>query len=294
MEPVISDPPEADWAVVGAINLKFYEKSPINREDSLACEDSCPIKRTPCNQDIPYHQEDFLLDISKAIRPGEKLDLILRSSDDREDLLLGITTVYYASSSSHRIIVAQTSPPILKSMIGTTIEASFLTRTEEFDCQRLGFRAVVLNILPNYQLHGGGAGEAVELEYLGGPYERNLRYNFRVEPIVEHPVDLTIFGNNERLNVFDVSAGGLCFTRRTSNQCRNIEVGDTLRLSVNLSERERLQLDSRVVRKFYKGHIEYIGVRFSNMQTKDKQILLSALNRIQRIKLRKRSGLHYT
>lgn len=228
---------------------------------------------------------------SEAIRPSEKLDLILRSSDEAEDLLLGITTVYDTPSSSNRIIVAQTSPPILKSMIGTTIEASFMTRTKEFDCQRLGFRAVVLNLLPDYQLHGGGAVEAVELEYLGGLYEKNMRYNFRVEPVVEGPIDLTIFGVNKRVNVLDVSAGGLCFTRRISSKCRTIEVGDRLRLSMNLGEHETLQLEGRVVRKVYKGHIEYIGVRFSNMLMKDEQILLSTLNRIQRIELRKGSGL---
>jgi c-di-GMP-binding flagellar brake protein YcgR len=107
-------------------------------------------------------------------------------------------------------------------------------------------------------------------------------------------MDLTIFGANERVNVFDVSGGGLCFTRRISNKFRNIEVGDMIRLSINLSEHERLWLDCKVIRKSYKGHIEYIGVRFSNMPMKDKQILLGALNRIQRITLRKRSGLHYT
>jgi hypothetical protein len=235
-----------------------------------------------------------LVEINSAIKPGDKLDLILRSSDDTDDLALLSTAVYDVTSSLEKIIVAQTSPPIPESMIGRNIEVSVLTRTPEFEYRRLGFRAVISKIIPNYQLHGGRESKAIELKRLGKAYERDLRYHFRVQPVPEYPIELALPGENGPLNLIDISVGGLCFSRRMSSESKKIEIGDRLALRVSVNTNERLQLETKVVRKFYKDHFEYIGVKFLDLQRQDKQILQAALHRMQRIKLAKRSGMYYT
>jgi hypothetical protein len=235
-----------------------------------------------------------LVKIDSVIKPGDKLDLIIRSSDDTGDLALLTAAVYDVTSSAEKIVVAQTSPPVPESMIGRNIEVSVLTRTPDFEYRRLGFRAVISKIIPNYQLHGGRESEAIELKRLGKAYERDLRYYFRVQPVPEYPIKLAIRGENKHLNLIDISAGGLCFSRRMSSELQDIEIGDRLDLWVSVNGNERLQLETKAVRKFYKDDFEYIGVRFVNLERQDKQALEATLHRIQRIKLAKRSGMYYT
>lgn len=235
-----------------------------------------------------------MVEINSIIKPGDRLDLIIRSSDDTDDLALLNSAVYDVTSSAEKIIVAQTSPPIPKSMIGRNIEVSVLTRTPEFEYRRLGFRAVISKIIPNYQLHGGRESEAIELKRLGKAYERDLRYYFRVQPVPEYPIELAFPGENGHLDLIDISVGGLCFSRRMSSELQHIEIGDRLDLWVSVNGNERLQLETKVVRKFYKDHFEYIGVKFLDLERQDKQILEATLHRIQRIKLAKRSGMFYT
>ncbi len=235
-----------------------------------------------------------MVEIKRIIKPGDRLDLIIRSSDNTDDLALLNTAVYDLTSSGEEIIVVQTSPPIPDSMTGKEIEVSILTRTPEFEYQRFGFRAVISKILPNYQLHGGRESPAVELRRLSKTYERDLRYHFRVQPVPEYPIELALPGENGRFNLIDISVGGLCFSRRMSSELQDIETGDRLDLSVALNGNERLQLEAKVVRKFYKDHFEYIGVKFLNLERQARQILQDTLHRIQRIELAKRSGVYYT
>jgi hypothetical protein len=182
-------------------------------------------------------------------------------------------------------------------MTGKNIEISVLTRTPEFEYQRFGFSAVISKVLPNYRLHGGRESPAIKVKRLGKAYERDLRYHFRVQPVPEYPIELALSGENGRFNLIDISVGGLCFSRRMSSESEDsedIETGDRLDLSVALNGNERLQLEAKVIRKFYKDHFEYIGVKFLNLQREARQILQDTLHRIQRIKLAKRSGVYYT
>jgi hypothetical protein len=252
------------------------------------------IRKKLPNQNPQNQENDFLAEVARVIRPGEKLDLIIRSSDDTEDLTSRSSTLYDLVSSSGRIIVAQTSPPMPKSMIGKIIEVSFLARNPEFEHQRFGFRAVASNILANYPLCGGNNGDVIELEYLAEAYERNLRYYFRVQPVLEQPIDLTALCDKEQFNVIDISAGGLCFSGKGLSMLKDIKIGQKLNLSVDIIAQRKMQLETMVVRKFYRDYFEYVGVKFLNMARRDKQVLLSTINRIQRISLRKRSGLYYT
>lgn len=240
-----------------------------------------------------HRQKDLLVKVDSMIGPGEKLTLIIKSSGDPDVLVLKSTTTYDVIPSSKTVIVAQTSPPIPKFMIGRTIEVTFIARTREFEYKRFGFRTLISNILPNYQLYGGRKAEAIELRYLAQGYERDLRQYFRVQPISEHPIDLAIPQSDEQLTAINISGAGLLFSRKISPESRRIEAGDYLTLLISLNAEEKLHSRTKVVRKFYKDHFEYVATKFSDMERHDKQILLNVLVRIQRIDLRKRSGLYY-
>jgi hypothetical protein len=179
-------------------------------------------------------------------------------------------------------------------MIGRTVEVTFIARTAEFEYKRFGLQTLVSKILPNYGLYGGHIGEAIELRYLTEGYERDLRQYFRVQPMSEHPVYLSIPDSSEQLTVINISGAGLLFSRKISPKSKDIESGDRLNLVVSLNGEEKLHSQTKVVRKFHKDHFEYVATKFLSIERHDRQILLAALYRIQRIELRKRSGLYYT
>jgi c-di-GMP-binding flagellar brake protein YcgR len=134
----------------------------------------------------------------------------------------------------------------------------------------------------------------VELEYLAEAYERNLRYYFRVQPVLEQPIDLTVLRENQQFNVIDISGGGLCFSGKGLSMLKDVKIGQKLKLLLDIYGQREMQLETVVVRKYYGAYFEYVGVKFLNIARKDRQVLLSAINRIQRIALRRRSGLYYT
>ncbi len=234
-------------------------------------------------------------EIDKVIRPLQRLDLIIKTDERINWVDLRSTIIYEIFPEEKYFIVAQTDPPILKSMIGDTIEASFLWYSNPTaDPERYAFSTVIQGLL-NFQLSLENIVQAVSLSYPDYFYKRNLRFSYRVPPVSEYPIDLQIAGLPQTLPIIDISESGVCFSHPRLPFLEELKKGDRFYIYLNFkNERKKMKILAEVLRKFKKPEkpeISFVAAKFLNLSLAEKEFLAAVIKKIERIILRKRAGL---
>ncbi len=172
------------------------------------------------------------------VKPGMNVDLFF----DRPPLKWAPLGALVYQVESDRITLCQTSPPLEPSHVGQAVKISFVS-VEEGTVRRLGFEAVIAELIRDYRLVSGDMVPAVVLERRGGPEEINLRRNFRVRPPRDSGIEMTIYRN--RYEVLDLSLMGL----RYRQPARESAPKPTDRLDLRLRLEGRVHaIKARVVR----------------------------------------------
>ncbi len=233
-------------------------------------------------------------DIKRVIQPSTKLDLIIGANEDRNWVDVRSTIIYDVFPNDGYFIVAQTDPPILNSMEGETIEASFLWYEDPTsEPKRYAFSSIIQG-LEDYELSRGNSVKAVRLKYPKYFYRRNLRFFYRVTPVNEYPIELYVPGYPESLPIIDISGGGICFSHPKLDFLERLKKGERFRLVINFNEEKKMKVLVEVVRKFAKPEmpkISFMAVKFLDLPPTDREFLVTVVKRIERIILRKRAGL---
>jgi len=232
-------------------------------------------------------------EIERVIQPARHLDLVLAASEKEYQIEVRSTIIYEIFPENDSFIAAQTQPPILKSMIGETIEATFLWYpTPTSSPERYAFYTKILELL-DYTLSPGHQTQALRLSYPKYFYKRNLRFFYRVTPVKEYPI--TLYINKEVFPIIDISEGGICFSYPKKTYLEEFKVGDRFRLVLEFgNEEKKLKPLVEVVRKFEKKEfpkIAFMAVKFIDLNTSEREFLASVIKKIERILLRKRAGL---
>jgi hypothetical protein len=99
------------------------------------------------------------------------------------------SSIIYDITKDRRLILAQTSPPFLPSMVGAPLEITFLCRLEQPDGEskqlRTTYNAKLLQLIAKYPVRSGEA-EPVLVVPLPSRLEiASLRMHYRVEPRME-------------------------------------------------------------------------------------------------------------
>lgn len=231
------------------------------------------------------------MDLERILVPQKRLELITAEDLIRETIDVR-TTIIYDLDDQGRMIVAQTSPPILHSWAGREITASFLTRDDDNrDLIRYGFPTKIEDFWSEYQLREDVVEPAV---LLGPPLAeveiRSVRLLYRVEPSSRHEIGLAIPRlTDSEVNLIDISQGGLQFSCRDSV---DLVRGQTIRLTLNVGGNS-LDLDARVARTDERegSRLAYIGVQFMNPEPHQVRIIQQAVQSIIREEARAKSGL---
>lgn len=234
-------------------------------------------------------------EIERVIQPARRLDLVLAASEKENRAEVKTTIIYEVFPKEGNFIVAQTDPPILKSTVGETIEATFLWYpTPTSSPKRYAFYTKVLELL-DYTLSTGHLTKAVRLTYPKYFYPRNLRFSYRVTPVKECPIKLSLPGNKENLPIIDISEGGVCFSYQKRTYLDELKPGDRFRLILEFENEEKiLKPQVEVIRKFEKKEfpkVAFMAVKFLDLNTSDREFLASVIKKIERTLLRKRAGL---
>ena len=231
------------------------------------------------------------INLEKILVPQKRLELITAEDLIKETIDVR-TTIIYDLDDQGRMIVAQTSPPILRSWLGQAITASFLTRDEKNrDLVRYGFPTRIEDLWPEYQLRE----DVIETAVLLGPplaevEVRSVRLLYRVQPSSRHEIGLAVPRLDDgEVHLIDISQGGLQFSYKGSVE---LVRGQTIRLTLDVAGNS-LALDARVARASEQesSRLAYIGVQFSNPEPHQVRIIQQAVQSIIREEARAKSGI---
>lgn len=150
--------------------------------------------------------------VEQILRPQTKLDLIFDV-----DLINDYIDVRHAivlDMTPERIVISQADPPILKSMVGRSLEATFVRRDPvTTDIMRWGWRSQVADFLPEYRLRAGDAETvpalAISPPLPGGLTETNARMDYRLSITPDKKISIQTHPSFGRVTPLDFSAGGV-------------------------------------------------------------------------------------
>ncbi|MDY6845310.1 MAG: PilZ domain-containing protein [Thermodesulfobacteriota bacterium] len=233
--------------------------------------------------------------LSQILKPAQHLDLVFSVKEEELYLDTRGTIIYDVFPEEESVLIAQTRLPILRSAIGETIEATFLWRpTPSTEPSRYAFHTIIKDIINDYILSQGQQVQAIRLTYPKHLYERNIRFSYRIQPIEDYPIILEIDGYKDSFPLIDISEGGLCFSYSKSSHTISLRPGEQLLCTLDFNQEKTLKIKAEVVREFQKDHssdIFFTGVKFLDLPIKDSRFLSTTIRTIERILLRKRSGL---
>jgi hypothetical protein len=118
----------------------------------------------------------------------------------KERIIVKGSTVYDVEEPT--IILAQTNPPVLKSMLHKEVIVTYLT-----DTVRYGFTAELVEFI-DYRLDSGRV-EALVVKRTGPEKPYSVRMSYRVGPTGQSNISMSVFAN--KVDIIDISLGGTKF-----------------------------------------------------------------------------------
>ncbi len=231
-------------------------------------------------------------EIARALGPLTSLDLIV-SVDFYNEVIDVRSTSIYDLDYEKRIIVAQTNPPILHSMVGQEVEASFVIYDREANRQRrFGFKTPILNVESEYEIRAGVIEPAITIGYpRGGVRECVVRLFYRVEPTTDSGLSAGVADDPGESHVIDLSLGGMMLSYLGPTEFNQ---GDAVVCDFKFQDQET-RIDGEVRRVFERegSKMVYLGIKFVDMDPETNRLVQTAVNHIMRAELKERSGLAY-
>ncbi len=164
-----------------------------------------------------------------SIRPGLSARIVTDMDVVKERILVKGSTVHDVQEPV--IILAQTQPPILKSMLHKEVIVTYLIK-EKGNAVRHGFTAELVEFI-DYALSSGQQAKALVVKRTGPEKPYNIRRFYRVSPTGRSNISVSVFAN--KVNIIDVSLGGV-----------KISYGEPLDLKPDEIVRIDLKIDERV------------------------------------------------
>ena len=163
-----------------------------------------------------------------------------------------------------KIILGQTSPPLLRSHLGESVRVSFIIKLKGIKDVRLAFQADIVAFMPDYKMSFDQVVPAIILDRKTELEEIDRRMFYRIEPPLNSA--MTVMMGNAKMNVVDISLGGAKFTHTAE---REFLPGEEIDLMATL-DNKRFSVKARVVRAERKfdplkaKRTQMISVQFEN------------------------------
>lgn len=161
-------------------------------------------------------------------------------------------------------------------------------------CPGISFNTTIQDLVTKYVLSKGDEVQAIRMSYPRYLYERNIRFSYRLKPIAQYAITLWVEGHKEPLPIIDISQGGVCFSYPRLPHLTALKRGDRFYITLDFNGERIIRPSVEVARKFRKpgfSGIEFMGVRFLELSTKDRAFFAASIRKIERIASRKSSGL---
>ena len=234
-------------------------------------------------------------DLNRIIQPAQHLELLFGAQEEEHRVDIRDTVIYDVYPNRKSFIVAQTEPPVLKSMTGDSIESTFLwLSTPGEDPVRYAFHTRIQELIAHYTLSRGQTVQALRLAYPKDLYERNIRFSYRVKPIKQHPITLWAEGYEQPLPILEISEGGVCVSYPKLRRFSALKPGDKFSITLDFNKQSQMKLQLQVVRRFRRPEfprIEFMGAKFLGLSMNDQALLAAEIKKAERVILRKMAGL---
>jgi len=150
--------------------------------------------------------------IDKILRPRTQLELIF--DVDLINDFIDVRTSSVLDISEDSVIITQASPPVLKSMLGRSPEATFVRRDPVTgDIIRWGWRTQIKEIIEKYKLRPDDEQAMTALVIttpsVGGLTETNARMDYRLSITDDRQISIQTHPSFGRVSLLDFSAGGV-------------------------------------------------------------------------------------
>ncbi|HEY3276349.1 MAG TPA: PilZ domain-containing protein [Syntrophorhabdaceae bacterium] len=214
-----------------------------------------------------------------TFRPGINTRIVTEIDLMKEIIHVKNSIVYEVNGRT--VIMAQTDPPILKSMLNREFIVTYLIH-EKGEAVRYGFPAVLVRFLEGYKLNSSQEVTALEVSMRVEPSPYSIRMFYRVEPTGRSNLALSVF--HKQVNILDISLGGARFShdkRFVFEPDRKVELYMTL-------EGKTYNLDGRILRTWegenerFKHELGFASVEFLNMTRTLEHALSRKIREIER------------
>ena len=212
------------------------------------------------------------------IKPGSNIRLVTDIDLARERIHVKSTTVYDINGSF--IILAQTDPPVLKSMLHKEVIVTYLKHDKD-GMVRYGFPAKIMDFVESYKLSESQYAKAIVVSRKAEAAPYSIRMFFRVEPTSQSNITLTV--EYTQVNILDISLGGVKFSHdRRLPINPNTVVGITIGI-----DGKPHQLQARILRTWepdnerLRGTMRFTSAEFLHMHKTMEHELSRKIHQIQ-------------
>ena len=226
------------------------------------------------------------LSIDQILRPQTRLDLIF--DVDLINDYIDVRSAMVQDITSENIIISQSDPPILKSMVGRSVEATFVRRDPVTgEVIRWGWRCQIKEILANYKVRPEDtetmAAVTLSPPAAGGLTETNARMDYRLTITPERKISIQTHPSFGRVTLLDFSAGGVLIGIPRPPQAKvGMRLWFTLFFPVQSSPGQQTTIngEAEVVRVTTNEGEQYarVGLKFLDLDLNATRALQKAIN----------------
>lgn len=234
----------------------------------------------------------------KYFSPGTGIDLVFNL--DSQSPVSRSSIIFDCDYKKKIMVVAQSTPPILKSSQYKQLHVSTLVKKELAEVVRYGFSCSIEKIIGNYKLANRKTAPAIFLKYYTPSIEVNIRSAYRLHPSQSFDVMGKIIYNNEeffsgrhfKIHNISITGAGLLipkFIAGKVNPLNEIEPGKEaiigLILKIADNEDDLTTVTSRVrfmrANSNYNKKFGFSGVKFERLRIADEEELSKFIHEAQ-------------
>ncbi len=214
------------------------------------------------------------------ILPGNQIKVVIDIDPMREKIYVRDSVVHERTAGGS-IIIAQTEPPIGRSMLGKEVIITYLVRSKD-EPSRYGFPARVISLIDAYKLTGGHEARAVEVVKKKKAEPYSIRMFYRVTPTERS--GLRLFVGGKKVNIIDISLGGAKFSH---DKNLYLEVRGVVQATLDIGGTS-FKLEAMILRSWEGGsqglspRLRIASARFVDLDKKTENMLARKIREIER------------
>jgi hypothetical protein len=212
------------------------------------------------------------------INPGTA-DIVFEGSEANSHLH---TVIYQVVGQ--RVILSQTTPPIISDKIEKRLLVTFLGKNEKGN-SRYGFWAKLTRLVTDYEITTSQRIPALILEIQTDPKPYNFRMSYRIKPSPNK--GLAVFFEGEAVPIMDISVGGIRISTGTE---RTFNLHEALTLTIHVDDK-KFDMEGSVIKVSPSsmpgtkpGH-QQVAIQFVSHQMERETVLGEKIFRLDRERL---------